>query len=140
MDLQLEIVTPEKQAFSGRADEVTVPGAAGEFGVLPMHDNFLALVKAGVAKISRADGVKRYVVGPGFAEVTTAPVGGGGHGYDTKVTLLTEVCEPAESVDKEKARRDLEEATRLLAEADGGSEREKIAQQRMDLAQARLDV
>jgi len=33
-ELMLEIVTPEKMAFNGHVEEVTVPGSEGEFGVI----------------------------------------------------------------------------------------------------------
>ena len=36
-ELILEIVTPEKMAFSGKIEEVTIPGSEGEFGVLRGH-------------------------------------------------------------------------------------------------------
>ena len=35
--LRLEIVTPEAKTFSDDVDSVVIPGAEGEFGVLPQH-------------------------------------------------------------------------------------------------------
>ena len=37
MPLQLEIVTPEKLAYSDDVDSVVLPAVEGEMGVLPMH-------------------------------------------------------------------------------------------------------
>jgi F0F1-type ATP synthase epsilon subunit len=37
MPLHLDIVTPEKKVFSDSVDNVYLPGADGEIGVLPMH-------------------------------------------------------------------------------------------------------
>ena len=36
-EITLEVVTPEKMVFSGKVDEVTLPGTEGEFGVLRGH-------------------------------------------------------------------------------------------------------
>ena len=46
-ELMLEIVTPEKMAFSGKMEEVTIPGTEGEFGVLRGHEAFLSSVEIG---------------------------------------------------------------------------------------------
>lgn len=137
MDMQIDIVTPERQAFSGRATQIVVPGWEGQFGVLPQHENFLALAKAGVASIYTADGERRYVIGRGFAEVTSTT----GRGTsETKVTLLTEACELVSTIDKDKARAELAAAQKALTDAELGSERWRVAQARVELAQARVDA
>jgi len=45
--LMLEIVTPEKLAFSDIVEEVTLSGSEGEFGVLIGHAPLLSSVKFG---------------------------------------------------------------------------------------------
>ena len=50
--LTLEVVTPEKMVFSGKVEEVTIPGTEGEFGVLRGHEPFLTSVDIG--EIGRA--------------------------------------------------------------------------------------
>jgi F-type H+-transporting ATPase subunit epsilon len=37
MSFKLEIVTPEKEAYSADVDSVTIPGVEGEMGILPNH-------------------------------------------------------------------------------------------------------
>ena len=37
MPLKLEIVSPERRAYSDEVDMVTVPGIDGELGILPHH-------------------------------------------------------------------------------------------------------
>ena len=46
-ELLLEIVTPERMAFAGVVDEVTIPGTEGEFGVLRGHASLLSAIKFG---------------------------------------------------------------------------------------------
>jgi len=71
-DLQLElvIVTPTGEAFSGAVEGVVLPGAEGEFGVLLSHEAFLTALRGGEMEILRADGgVTRMTVSDGFARV-----------------------------------------------------------------------
>ena len=45
--LKLEIVTPEKVAYSDDVDSVVLPAVEGEMGVLPMHIPLLTQIKPG---------------------------------------------------------------------------------------------
>ncbi len=47
MPIALTIVTPEGTRFDGSVDRVVVPGAEGDFGVLPGHERFLSPVRIG---------------------------------------------------------------------------------------------
>ena len=93
-ELMLEIVTPEKMAFSGNIEEVTVPGSEGEFGVLRGHASLLSSVDVGELNFTK-DGKKTYyAISTGFAEVTSS-----------KVTILVETAERSDMIDKERAKR-----------------------------------
>jgi F-type H+-transporting ATPase subunit epsilon len=135
MDLQLDIVTPERMVFSGRATEVVIPGWDGQFGALPQHDNRLALTRAGVTRVITATGEKRFLTGRGFAEVSSIESKGK---WSTRVALLTEVCEPVGSYDAAKAQAELDEATRFAATVETGTERARLADARLELARARV--
>ena len=104
-ELILEIVTPEKMAFTGGVEEVTIPGTEGEFGVLRGHEAFLTSVKVGELNFIQ-DGKKTfYAVNTGYAEVTA-----------DKVTVLIETAERSDSIDKDRARRAKENAEVRLAQ------------------------
>ena len=93
-ELMLEIVTPEKMAFSGNIEEVTVPGSEGEFGVLRGHASLLSSVDVGELNFTK-DGKKTYyAISTGYAEVTSS-----------KVTILVETAERSDMIDKERAKR-----------------------------------
>jgi F-type H+-transporting ATPase subunit epsilon len=93
-ELMLEIVTPEKMAFNGNVEEVTVPGSEGEFGVLRGHASLLSSVDVGELNFTK-DGKKTYyAISTGYAEVTSS-----------KVTILVETAERADMIDKERAKR-----------------------------------
>ena len=53
--IHLEIVTPEGLIFSNDAKMVVLPGADGEFGVLPGHASLVSLLKIGVIDIENLD-------------------------------------------------------------------------------------
>ncbi|KIM10228.1 MAG: ATP synthase F0F1 subunit epsilon [Sulfuricurvum sp. PC08-66] len=59
---ELEIVTPNGVIYNGLAKEATLPGAEGEFGVLPGHASVVTLLDAGVVDFVRQDGIKESVV------------------------------------------------------------------------------
>ncbi len=104
-ELILEIVTPEKMAFTGGIEEVTIPGTEGEFGVLRGHEAFLTSVDIGELNFTK-DGKKTYyAVNTGYAEVTAG-----------KVTVLIETAERSDSIDKDRAQRAKEKAEASLAQ------------------------
>ena len=128
-DLLLEIVTPEKLAYSGTVDEVTCPGSEGEFGVLRGHASLLSAIKFGELSYLKDGKRVSYAVNTGYAEVT-----------GSKVTVLVETAERADQIDVERARRAKEAAEQKLAKfakEDPEYERAKIALER---AEARLKI
>ncbi|HYA13123.1 MAG TPA: F0F1 ATP synthase subunit epsilon [Syntrophales bacterium] len=103
-ELILEIVTPEKMAFSGKVEEVTIPGTEGEFGVLRGHAALLSSVDVGELNYTKDNKKTHYAVNTGYAEVTT-----------DKVTILVETAERADSIDKERAKIAKDNAEAKLA-------------------------
>ena len=102
MPVQLTIVTPEGVRFEGPVDRVVVPGAEGDFGVLPGHERFLSPVRIGELEV---DGGRRQwaAVSDGFAEVN-----------GDKVVLMVDSCEFAPDIDKARAERAKANAEREL--------------------------
>ncbi|HPL95927.1 MAG TPA: F0F1 ATP synthase subunit epsilon [Smithellaceae bacterium] len=104
-DLMLEVVTPGRIVFSGKVEEVTLPGTEGEFGVLRGHEPFLTSVDIGELYFL-ANGKKvYYAVNTGYAEVT-----------GSRVTVLIETAERADAIDKDRAVKAKESATARLAQ------------------------
>lgn len=127
MSIHVEIVTPRAIAYEGDCDMAVAPGLLGEFGVLDQHAQTLAATDAGLVTLKTGSEVTEFVVGPGFAEV----------GAD-RVTLLVDLCEPAGTVDKAEAERQLEAAFEELKQHDAESEEGLQARKAAGLAQARL--
>jgi len=103
-EILLEIVTPEKLAFSGKVELVTIPGNEGQFGVLKGHTPFLSLVDIGELNFVQEGKRFYYAVNTGYAEVAS-----------NKVTVLVETAESADAIDKERALRAKERAQSELS-------------------------
>jgi len=128
-ELMLEIVTPDKLAFSDVVEEVTLPGSEGEFGVLIGHVPFLSSIKVGELNYTKDNKKDYYFVGEGYAEVT-----------GLKATVLVETIETAGSIIVEEARKAKETAeTRLAGMGKDDPDFEKVKKS-LDRAEARLKV
>ena len=68
--MKVDVVTPFGPALSTDAEEVTVPGLRGEFGVLPGHTPFLTALKPGTLTWRKGSEKSALTVGAGYAEVS----------------------------------------------------------------------
>jgi F-type H+-transporting ATPase subunit epsilon len=69
--VEFELVAPEELLFSEPVELVVVPGAEGDFGVLPGHSPLISTLRTGVIAVYENDEVsQRIFVSGGFAEVT----------------------------------------------------------------------
>jgi F-type H+-transporting ATPase subunit epsilon len=105
--IHLEIVTPEKQLFSGAVDSVTVPSTTGYLGILPGHAPLLA--ELGVGEISyKIGGRTDYLFCSwGFAEVLS-----------DRVVLLAQTAEMASDIDVKRAEEAKTRAEKILSSKD----------------------
>lgn len=53
--MQLEIITPDKQLFSGEIELIQVPGSKGSFAVLKNHAPIISTLEKGKIKIITSD-------------------------------------------------------------------------------------
>ncbi len=97
----LEIITPDRVFYKGEATMVEMNTTEGEIGVLPGHIPMTVIVKPGILTIYEADGEeKEAALHAGFAEI-----------LPEKVTLLAEIIEWPDEIDRDRA-----EAARARAE------------------------
>lgn len=99
--LTLNIVTPDR-SFTHEVDEVSLPGAEGDFGVLPGHTPLFSALRTG--QMWYRTGVeKRYLaVSVGFVEVLPG-----------KVTVISQVAERAEDLDQARAEAGMARAEEM---------------------------
>ena len=119
--IHLEIVTPERRLVSEVADEVVLPGSEGSLGVLPGHTPLLTAL--GIGELTyRRGGDRRYLaIAWGFAEV-----------LPDRVSILAEIAERAEGIDRERAAAARDRALQRLREraAETDFKRAQIALQK----------
>ncbi len=109
--LRLEIVTPEAKTFSEDVDMVTIPGADGELGILPLHTPLMAALQPGEVKIKHAGAETFLATGGGFAEV-----------LPDRVTILTDMAVTESQIDEAATQAAIDRAKEALASAARGSE------------------
>ena len=130
MAIHLDIVTPERKVFSDTVDNVYVPGADGEMGILQMHAALVTVLQAGELRYLKDGKTEELAIGNGFAEVT-----------QEKVTILTDVAFQEDEIDEAKVEEAMERAQKALEEIDPADVQEAAAMQAVmasSLAQLKL--
>ncbi|MFN0218808.1 MAG: F0F1 ATP synthase subunit epsilon [Hyphomicrobium sp.] len=69
---KFELVSPERVLLAVDAEQAIVPGADGEFTMLPGHAPVITTLRPGVLDVSAQGARKRLFVKSGFAEVDPA--------------------------------------------------------------------
>jgi F-type H+-transporting ATPase subunit epsilon len=100
--LTLNIVTPD-HSYSHEVDEVSLPGAEGDFGVLPGHTPFFATLRTGEMWYRQGSDRRTLVVSIGFAEV-----------LPDRVSVIAQVAESAEDLDEARAQAGMSRAEEML--------------------------
>ena len=100
-ELHVELVSVEREVWSGEATQVIARTTEGEIGILPGHAPLLGqLAEGGVVTIYQEGGSTMLIaVHGGFLSVT-----------DKGVTVLAEVAELGQDVDTARAQSALERA------------------------------
>jgi len=100
-ELHVELVSVEREVWSGEASSLIARTTEGEIGILPGHAPLLGQI---------ADGSTLRVLESGGGEVLAAVHGGFLSVTDQGVTVLAEVAELAGDIDQSRARTALERA------------------------------
>lgn len=113
--VEFELVSPERLLLSEPVDMVVVPGAEGDFGVLPGHAPLISGIRTGVIATYEDGRIgRRIFVSGGFAEVTPE-----------RCTVLSTESVNLDDMDESAARQRLDAAERNLNDAASDGEREK---------------
>jgi F-type H+-transporting ATPase subunit epsilon len=105
MSLKVEIVTPDRRAYEGTADKVTLPTALGSIGILPGHQPITAVIAAGEVILTVEGKVTRLAIDQGFVRVVS-----------DKVSVVTEAAIDEAKIDL-KAVENAEARARQAVEA-----------------------
>lgn len=113
--IRFELVSPERLLMSEDVAQVDVPGAEGDFGVLPQHAPAISTLRAGILMVRGADGSRREVfVRGGFAEVRP-----------DILTVLAEQAIPVEEISEAVLAQEIRNAEEDVADAKDDATRQK---------------
>ena len=121
--IRLDIVSAERELFSGECEMVIAPGAMGELGILPRHTPLVTRLKPGEVRARLPGGEEQsFYVSGGMLEI-----------QPHIVTVLSDTGQRAEDLDEAVALAAQEQAERMLT--DRASDIDE-ARARAELAQA----
>jgi F-type H+-transporting ATPase subunit epsilon len=128
MPLLLEIVTPERLAYSDTVDAVNLPGIEGELGVLPHHAPLVSILGVGELRIRKAGLEESFAIVGGFLQVRP-----------DKVVVMAETADMANEIDLDKAR-DARRAAEMILEGAAPTDTTDLAAARAALQHALLRI
>ena len=105
--IHLEIVTAEKQVFSGDVDSIIVPALTGYIGILPGHAPLLAELGIGEILFAVNDTMEDVFCSWGFVEV-----------LPDRVVILAQTAELSSDIDLKRAEEARARAEKLLLSGD----------------------
>mgnify|MGYP001160988932 CR=1 FL=1 len=126
---RLEIVSAERNLFSGEASFVVVPGVDGELGVYPNHTPLLTKIKPGTLKFRVKDESEEtlFFVAGGFLEI-----------QPTLVTVLADTVVRGEEIDQARAEESKRNAELAISKAPDDKISLATAQAELSYAMAEL--
>lgn len=129
--LVFELLTPVKKLIAKSVTMVTVPGAEGDFGVLPGHAQMIASVRPGVVEIYENEKItKRVFISGGFADVC-----------EDRCSVLTHEVVPVEDLMRPDLEAQVRELSTALTDLDEGEDVARAAlAHKLLVAQTKLDI
>ncbi len=127
--LLLEVATPERLMLKEKVNEVEVPGAEGELGILPEHAALLSELGSGLLRYTPEGGHPRYLfISGGWVEVSA-----------NTVRVLANTAEHGDDIDTQRAQDALQRANQRLLNPTGDVDIAR-ALNALKRAQARLEA
>ena len=124
--IQLDVVTPEKLAYSEQVDLIEAPAIDGLIGIWPKHAPLVTAMQIGVVRVVKDGEESQIAISEGFMEV-----------QPERINLVVRTAELPEEIDIERA-----EAAKERAEEKLEKDHEKVdfakAEAAYDRALARL--
>ncbi|HEY8082245.1 MAG TPA: ATP synthase F1 subunit epsilon [Solirubrobacterales bacterium] len=128
--VDVEVLTPEGEVFSGEVRQVSTRTAVGEVGILANHAPLLAALKPAELRLHVSDSeTKRYAQAHGWLQV-----------FGNHAKLLVEEVLAPEDLDVATLKEQLTDADQRFAESEEGSGARTRAQKDRDRAEAFLAI
>ena len=128
--VDVEILTPEGEVWSGEARQVSTRTEVGEIGILANHAPVLAALRPTELRLHVSESeTKRYAQAHGWLQV-----------YGNRARLLLEEAIPPEDLDTGTLKEQLADAEQRLSESEEDSADHARAQKDRDRAEAFLAI
>lgn len=107
--IKCDIVSSQREIFSGEIIRFFGPGSSGELGIYPRHTPLITMLKPGSVRVTVPNGEEfLFVVGGGILEV-----------MPHMITVMADEVTRADDLDEAAAKRAKEEAERELQDSTG---------------------
>lgn len=126
MALTVRVITPDKTVWDDNAEEIILPSTTGQLGILSGHAPLLTALDIGVMRVRPGKDWKTIAVMGGFAEVE-----------NNEVKVLVNSAQLGDTIDKEAARTEFNQAQARYDEAEKSSDRQQQIQATQALKRAR---
>ncbi len=105
-----DLVSPEKLAFSGEVEQVDLPGAEGDVGVMAGHAPAVIALRPGIMTVTTGGKHEKIIVLGGLAEIS-----------EKGVTVLADVATSLAELDREAFAKDIAEMEEKLSQKEGNA-------------------
>jgi F-type H+-transporting ATPase subunit epsilon len=130
MTLTVKVIAPDQTILDTVAEEVILPSASGQLGILTGHAPLISALETGVLRFRKDKAWAAIALTGGFAEVE-----------ENEVTVLVRSGELGSTINVEEARKKLVDAEQTLAGIKTEDKQGKIqAEQSLNLARARVQA
>lgn len=128
--LEAQVLTPEREVFSGELIQLSTRTTLGEVGILARHVPMVARLVPTELRLHLEEGeTQRYAQGEGWLEV-----------FANRARVLVAEAVPPDALDARELRERLDQAERELAEAEQGSAASEAAERETRRLQAFLEI
>jgi F-type H+-transporting ATPase subunit epsilon len=129
-NVNVSVLTPEGELFSGEVRQLSTRTAVGEIGILANHVPVLARLRPTELRLHMPDGeVRRWAQAEGWLQV-----------FANRATVLVGEAIPPENLDQGELRSRIEDAEARLRESEEGSGAYDLAERDKARAEAFLQV
>lgn len=104
--IKFKIVTPEKIAYDGEGDSISIPTNEGEITVLPNHIPIISILDAGEVVVRNGGNEESLAVTGGFIEIG-----------ENEIVLLADASDRAEDLSEEKIEEAIKQAKETMEKA-----------------------
>jgi F-type H+-transporting ATPase subunit epsilon len=129
-NVDVRVLTPEGEVFTGEVQQLSTRTAVGEIGILANHVPLLARLRPTELRLHMPDGeVRRWAQAEGWLQV-----------FANRATVLVGEAIPPENLDPGELRSRIEDAEARLGESEEGTGAHDLAERDKERAEAFLQV